>query len=1198
MPNLGKEYKLAIRIAGVIDKSLAVSLAGAKSALRANIMAIDADFAKLDKGFNKIVGIGKKAFSAIATGATVAATAIGAATAASIQVGAEFEAQMSTVKAISGATAEEMEQLTAKAREMGATTKFSATEVGQAMEYMGMAGWKAKDMMDGIEGIIALAAASGEELSIVSDMVTDDLTAFGLSAKDAGHFSDVMAATAMNANTNVAMMADAFKYAAPMARSLGYNMEEVALATGLMANSGIKSTIAGTSLRNLFTRMAKPTKESAEAMEALGISLENDAGEMYSFMEIMEQLRKAYGKGMGDKEMAALTTLGGLTDEQIEEEMNALGELSEIEQAYYAAELAGQRGISGLLAITNATDEEFAALAKEIENCEGAARRMSAIKMDNLQGDTILFTDALRDVGITYYNELQPMLREFVQWATDAVTSLGKGFPDVLQKIQEGFPSLQRKFKKFAGPVFNGILDFGKWIVKNGRVITSVLVGIGSAMAAYKIASEAMHLVAALTSLATLNPATWGILAVVGALGALAGAFAFLKMREDELRDASLEEHFGNIALSMKEINAIADSIVSSHSLEGMKNALSEFGKLDELDAAMEEAVGNLNKLNWKVSVGIELTDDEKNSYKGAIDEYIKNANAYIEQARYAVSISLKVGLGESSEANNIASKVDQFFQDNQEEMVSLGKDLSDAVNEAFSDNILDPEELDEIAGIQAKMAELKQQIAKGELSGEMARLGVDFQFMSDLTPEAFFDMVESLNEKVAEAKKTAGDAYSKNYAVLQAAGLSEDEFAEAKKLLDEKYLDDVYEIQFEASSFEVDSVMAAYEEDITAGAAKMQSIINDSIRTGMEQADAISDPAMLQTHWADTVVNTREAVMNGNLVDQGDKLALQEMYNTLQPALDSLEDLRDRYVQAGQEIPAEINEAINNILTIGAVSGDADAIYSIIGQQLMDNEEYATVINLAEKQGGAIPEKVIEAMTDDERMAQIKDNTDYILNNIEDQLEQGVYADIPITYNLVDEMLAGKKNRTGASIRYYDQMAIDHNAEGGIIQSKELSWLAEEGPEAVIPLDGSREAFALWEQVGQMFSNGEFGQTFMQTTNEGNVASYDNREFSNYTQNFDESVANYYANGADQASSMFERAMRLMEMGSAFEGADLSEPEGGMNLSPVFQPTLNFYSNGTPDREDIDDAVDYLQNRFEEYMESYLKHNRRVSFT
>ena len=283
-----------------------------------------------------------------------------------------FEAQMSTVQAISGATGAQFDALTAKAQEMGATTQFSATEAGQAMEYMAMAGWKTDDMLGGISGIMDLAAASGEDLGRTSDIVTDALTAFGLQASDAGHFADVLAAASSNSNTNVSMMGETFKYVAPLAGALGYDVEDVATAIGVMANSGVKASEAGTSLRSIFTRLAKPPKDAAKALDALGVSIMNSDGTVKPFMETMEEMRDKFA---------------GLSKEQ---------------QVQYAASIAGQEAMSGFLAIMNASESDFEKVANAIDHADGSASPvlcMGSLAAQNHEGQRRGKRPSLPDAG-------------------------------------------------------------------------------------------------------------------------------------------------------------------------------------------------------------------------------------------------------------------------------------------------------------------------------------------------------------------------------------------------------------------------------------------------------------------------------------------------------------------------------------------------------------------------------------------------------------------------------------------------------------------------------------------------------------------------------------------------------------------------------------------------------------------------------
>lgn len=299
-----------------------------------------------------------------------------------IETGKAFDTSMSKVAAISGATGDELQTLRDKAKEMGSTTAFTATQSSEAFQYMAMAGWKTEDMLNGIEGIMNLAAASGEDLATTSDIVTDALTAMGYSAGDAGQLADVMAAASSNANTNVALMGSTFQYAAPIVGALGYSMEDTAVAIGLMANAGIKGDKAGTALRSVLTRLSAPPKECAAEMEKLGISLTDNEGKMKTLDEIMQELRIAFNS------------------------------LSETEQTAAAKHIAGANAMSGLLAIVNAAPEDFEKLTSAVANSEGAAESMSKTMLDNLGGDMTLLSSKLEGIELAVYEKLEPALRK------------------------------------------------------------------------------------------------------------------------------------------------------------------------------------------------------------------------------------------------------------------------------------------------------------------------------------------------------------------------------------------------------------------------------------------------------------------------------------------------------------------------------------------------------------------------------------------------------------------------------------------------------------------------------------------------------------------------------------------------------------------------------------------------------------------
>lgn len=426
-----------------------------------------------------------------------------------VTTAANFEAGMSKVQAISGATEDQMGSLTNKAMEMGAKTKFSATEASDAFSYMAMAGWKTEEMMSGIEGVMYLAGATGEDLAMTSDIVTDAMTAFGMAAdgtstvlkdgmetevSNVTRFVDVLAATANNANTNVEMLGESFKYVAPVAGSLGYDVEDISVALGLMANSGIKASNSGTALRSVLTRMAKPTKESQAAMDMLGLSLQDNDGNMLSFMEIMEEMRDAFpalkmSTEEFDASMARLDeqfAAGEITEKEYGDAQDELMELAYGAEgalkAEYAAMLAGKTGMSGLLAIVNASDEDFNSLTTAITESSGACEKMYNVTQDNLLGRLTILKSTIESIAIAFGNELSPYVEKATQF---------------LQKLADKFNSLDAserqqivKIAAIVAAIGPGLLVVGKLTTGVGKVVLTVG-KFGSALGkAFSVASS------------------------------------------------------------------------------------------------------------------------------------------------------------------------------------------------------------------------------------------------------------------------------------------------------------------------------------------------------------------------------------------------------------------------------------------------------------------------------------------------------------------------------------------------------------------------------------------------------------------------------------------------------------------------------------------------------------------------------------
>ena len=489
------------------------------------LQKISATGEKLKDVGSTIEGAGKKLLPVTAT-----VTALGT---ASVKTAADFEAAMSKVAAVSGATGSDLEALSKKAREMGSKTKFSASEAAEAMNYMAMAGWKTEDMLSGIEGVMNLAAASGEDLATTSDIVTDALTAFGLSAQDSGHFADVLAAASSNANTNVSMMGETFKYCAPIAGALGFSVEDTAEAIGLMANAGIKSTQAGTSLRTSMTNLSGDVKICGDNIGEVTVATTNADGSMRDLSDILADCRTAFSG------------------------------LSESEKATAAESLVGKNAMSGFLALMNAGEGDIAKLSGAIDNCNGAAQSMADTMNNNLEGQLTILKSQLQELAISFGEILLPAVKKIVGWV--------QGFIDVLNSLPDGVKETIVTVALIAAALGPVLIIIGKIITAVGTIMTIVpkVVGVIKAVKTAFLALNATMLA---------NP----IVLIIAAIAALVAAFIYLWNNCDEFRQfwIDLWESIKEIAVAvweaLKEFFGAAWEFIKT-TAETVWNALASF---------------------------------------------------------------------------------------------------------------------------------------------------------------------------------------------------------------------------------------------------------------------------------------------------------------------------------------------------------------------------------------------------------------------------------------------------------------------------------------------------------------------------------------------------------------------------------------------------------------------------------------------
>lgn len=843
---------------------------------------------------------------------SAAAAAIGV---AAVKTTADFDSSMSKVSAISGATGKDFDALRDKAREMGAETKFSASEAADAFTYMAMAGWKTEEMMQGIDGIMSLSAADGLDLATTSDIVTDSLSAFGLTAKDSAHFADVLAAASTNANTNVSMMGETFKYAAPVAGALGFSVEDVATAVGLMANAGIKGSQAGTALRGWLTRMAKPTKESLNAMKFLDIEIQNTDGSMKSLSEIISYTKRQFDT------------------------------LNEAEKAQYAAMLAGQNGMSGLLAIMNASEDDIEKLSKAIKSANGTAKDMAETMQNNLNGQLTILKSQLSEAAISIGDALIPKIREatsVVQSATDWFNNLSAEEKQLA--INAGIATAS------AAPLLKVI---GGFLTVGGKAVENI----------------------------------GGLVKTIGEMGGVANYLnSVLGMTSVQL---------GLVAAPLVILGAAFANANSK--ITGLDSNL--INLKDRISTTAGEIEANGNALQtW--TDGVEAVSDNIEYSDRVLEHWRKQLNKC-----YDANGELKDGMQATAEmALNQLNKA--MGSDYSTEFIAQAKDSAAAlgeINAAIDDNIAKMKE-------RALTAAFEDQYTEGimnqvEAHNALNKANLQYQQTVDGAKKAVQEF-EAAQQEASRTSATGGVANPQAVARLTEATRKCNEYRAAVAQAGQNLSD-------------------AARDAATADAAV----------SGLTQS-----MELMAEGGADNINKAADAYAN---ISTNAEAAGQKAEETTQKTLQSFDSIQASTIKAPSFDQADAMQKADT--TTHTMQGEFDKNEFTGHVKEVDGGEQAAM-NAAGQMT-----KIIEVP-----MQGKVDRVDGAEDAAQDARSamQRFFDNHPIIAKVVQTVTGG---------------AIGGHAEGGFVQRKQLSWLAEDGAEVVIPLSAAHRSRALdlYEQTG-----------------------------------------------------------------------------------------------------------------------------------
>ena len=912
------------------------------------------------------------AHSALSGGKTAIA---GAAGAAGISFGIydavdefkDFEQTMSQVKAISGATEEEFDALTAKAKQMGADTKYSATESAQAFTYMAMAGWKSGEMIAGIPGIMNLAAASGEDLAQTSDIVTDALTAFGLKASDSNHFADVMAQASSNSNTNVGIMGESFKYVAAMAGALNYSIEDTALALGLMANAGVKGSMSGTALKSSLANLAKPTDTMAEAMDKYGISLTDNEGNMKTLKGVMDDMRES------------------------------LGGLSETEQTEAATAMFGKEAMTGMLAIINASEEDYNSLASAINNADGAAESMAETMMDNLAGKLELLSGEWDETQNQFGQRLAPYIASGAQ-------ALEHALPSVREKMNSVFDSIDGKISSMTGSeewaeaglagkidiAWNTLIGepFMEWAGGDGRHmvsqgITSLFsnaaallpggekAGLSSVFSSLLLAKGASGLIGTFGKLqGVLSPISGTIgkigtaareangvgtfvksiggmiptaakfsLAAAAVTAAVVGISAAVDSYNQTTMNDSLEEHFGNIRLSAEEAQEMAEKILDQKYLANVEVSLNEVENADRLREEAEEALAANDVLEFKSRVGITLTAEEQAEYADNIETFVDDKIKELESRTFAAHIHVQTYLGGTEEGQTLAQNIEAWARADNLELSGLSSDLQTAVENALKDGIVDVDEEEAISALQEKINSITARWKEAEAQAQWDWINTEFGNLSaaDLESGSFTELLTAMRDQRQTAMESVQADVIQWYSELNAMESS----GRITHAENEHYQDLTGNVVRNQKGSEI-------AKSLDLGVNTLRDTYGDTISTNLQSiADngggaAIEslNQAAAEGSWAD-IISNQTLGYNRNFYSKkggADHMAIASLYEEMKPDVSEMQSVIDQYREAGQAIPQTLMDSFNEAIDVGAAAGDSDAAWQKYANSIVES--------------------------------------------------------------------------------------------------------------------------------------------------------------------------------------------------------------------------------------------------------------------
>lgn len=1055
----------------------------------------------------------------VATGVATAFAAVNVSRLVEDAVGtySEFEQAMQNTAAIANATVSDYEMMEAAARAAGRATTKTATESAEAMGYMALAGWDAQESVDGLMPILRLAESTGAELQQTSDLVTDSMSALGLGVKDMNTYLDMLVAGNNNANTTAIMLMQSLTKTGGASKVLGASLEDTITAVGILANNGTKAEEAGTAMNSMLTRIAT-NSNALKALDAINVDIFDERGNFIGLRDALVEINEALS-GMSTEESTAI--------------------LKEIAGTRYFSKM--EYLLDGVREGADGTASAWDELEQKVVNSEGALDKMNKQVTDTLPAAWERVRSAVNDTKIG-------MVDEFGNDATQMLDGIAQKIPEITDNITDFLSDHKKEIYdalETGGELLEKVSDTAvgtvSFLLDNEPAVVGALASIGSAMFLKKSIDAGTSLIAFVNNLTTPLGVIAGLSAAAGVVAGVANA---IHKAHEEAVNANLDEHFGDIVLSLEDLQDVAKQIVQGNDIETITHMLEAAGDTEDELRDVKRALEEISGKSWKISAGFGFGREESESYAAKIDDFVTQTQEYVDAKGYEIHVAASLLFGEGSEK---VAESDASMRELDAQITRYGDYVKSRLTKAMEDGIITDDEDRVIQLAVAQLNRMTERISEAETEAHFQAIQLKYSG-TDLNADSFMQLQDEIGQYVEESSDAALQAYETTMASLYAkkgtAGYSDEQFEKDKADADLAWLETRAKYANQGRSYMIDTLKQSYPE-LEAEMSRAENIIV----TGLSELFGENGDFLLpadSVSWQRFIDKFTEDAQLGDSVKRD---AIRMIYEQYEPIKSEMENLADKYQEAGKEIPQALIDGITEVNNLGALSGDTNAIYELMQQEIGSNEQYQQLLEAAKEHGVYVPEAISDAIY--ENQASVASSIDGMYAYSNQYLDQvfakgfDVDADVRFTYNV-----KGSTNKPKSildDIGSYTNPVTPH-ASGGIFSTPHLGLLAEDGPEAYIPLDGSKNAVAIWEKAGQML--GTMG-----------------------TQSTDERL---YAG-------------MVMSTGTGAK----TEAAGG-NIQIVYNPSIKIY--GEASKSDVQEAVVLGKDDVVKILKDYIEGQQRVS--